>query len=177
MENIGKVTDEDFGLEVMAHAEPPMKRFGARGIVLNDTNQIAVFFKMKKNEYKLPGGGIDQGEDAILAFKRECEEEIGCEIEVVRNLGTILEVKSHENFEQLSYVFVAKVVKDYGALNLTQQEQDEGAGVVWMGVEDALKVIKNSLENLVASKYDSVYRTQFMVMRDVKILKKYLNQL
>lgn len=35
--------------------------------------------------------------------------------------------------------------------------------------------MKNCLDNLNDSKYDNVYRSRFMVLRDIKILEKYLN--
>ena len=38
------------------------------------------FNKKKKNEYKLPGGGIDYGETPNEAFIREALEETGCKI-------------------------------------------------------------------------------------------------
>ena len=83
----------------------PRLRYGARGIIENENGEIAVFNKQVKNEYKLPGGGIDTGEDPISAFKREAIEETGCEIENVEMIGEIIEEQSDENFVQHSYVF------------------------------------------------------------------------
>lgn len=56
-------------------------RLGARGIAIREDGKIAIFNKSNKNEYKLPGGGLEgEGEEA---FKREVLEEIGCEIEII----------------------------------------------------------------------------------------------
>ena len=170
-----KITDKDFGLEEKTLTNP-RKRQGARGIILNSDGKIAVFNKRAKNEFKLPGGGIDEGEDKIEAFKREAMEETGCEIGEIRFLGTIKEIQGEENFVQLSYVFASKVLKDTKTLSLTEKEKDEDAVLVWMDPKEALEQMKNCMDKLVDSKYDNVYRSKFMVKRDIEILEAYLNK-
>lgn len=173
MELIYKVTDEDIG-EKSIEAQNPRVRLGARGIVIREDGKIAVFNKSNKNEYKLPGGGIEESENPELAFKREVLEETGCEVEIVKCLGTIEEHKTLDNFKQISYVFVGKVIKDTNELHLTEKEKDEGAKLIWETPENGLKLISNCFENLVASKYESVYHTKFIVFRDKKILERYM---
>ena len=51
------------------------------------------------NEYKLPGGGMDEGEQPIETFKREILEEVGCEIDNIKLLGYTEEQKSKTNFK------------------------------------------------------------------------------
>lgn len=60
-------------------------RLGARGIAIREDGKIAIFNKSNKNEYKLPGGGLEgEGEEEPEeAFKREVLEEIGCKIEII----------------------------------------------------------------------------------------------
>ena len=111
MNCIRVLVDEDFGLKSVEFNNPRVRK-GARGIIINSDGKIAVFNKASKNEYKLPGGGIDEGENPEEAFKREALEETGCEIEIINSLGTIEEHKSLDNFKQTSYIFVAKVVND-----------------------------------------------------------------
>lgn len=72
----------------------------------------------------------------------------------------------------MRYVFVGKVLKDTKQLNVT--EKDEGAKLLWKTPKKALELIIKSYNELVASKYDSVYATKFVVLRDRKILEKYL---
>lgn len=66
---IGIITDEDFGDQSREFNNPRI-RYGARGIVINENGDLAVLNKTKKNEYKLPGGGIEANEDPHFAFKR-----------------------------------------------------------------------------------------------------------
>ena len=59
----------------------------ARAVVFDENNKIALLYVSKHNYHKLPGGGAEDGEDLIVALKRECVEEIGCDIEVIEDLG------------------------------------------------------------------------------------------
>lgn len=165
--------DSDFGLEC-TELDNPRKRFGARGLVFNEKGQIAVFNKRNKNEFKLPGGGIDDGEDPEKAFIREVMEETGCTIENCEMMGVVEERQSRENFMQKSYVFKSNVKTNTGKLNLTQKEKDEGAVLHWLTPLETLQKLKLCINELKESKYDNVYRSKFMVKRDILILEEYL---
>lgn len=174
MDLICKITDGNIG-EKTIKMENPKLRLGARGIVVRDDGKIAVFNKSNKNEYKLPGGGIEEKENKEEAFKREVLEETGCEVEIVDFLGTTEEYKSQNNFKQISYIFVGKVIKDTNHLSVTKKEKDEGAKLLWEAPEEALKLIKECFDKLVPSEYSSIYSTKFVVLRDRKILEYYIN--
>lgn len=175
MELICKVTDKDIG-KVPAEMNNPKLRLGARGIVIREDGKIAIFNKSNKNEYKLPGGGLEGEEKPEDAFKREVLEETGCEVEIIKELGTTEEYKSLNNFKQISYVFVGKVLKDTKQLNVTEKEAEEGARLLWETPKKALKLITECYDKLTASKYSSIYSTKFVVLRDRKILERYIMQ-
>ena len=172
MNLIKSLIDEDFELEIQKLDNPRIK-YGARGIVINQDNKIAILNKQLKNEYKLVGGGIEENEDPKIAFKREVLEEAGCNIEIIKGLGTIEEIKSHDNFKQLSYVFVAKVVGEFVEPTYTQKEIDEGSKLLWLNLDDAINKIKNSEKELIGSQYENLYHSKFIVRRDYEILKYY----
>ena len=174
MELICKITDEDIG-EKIINMENPKLRLGARGIVIREDGKIAIFNKTNKNQYKLPGGGVEGEEKPEEAFRREVLEETGCEAEIIETLGTTEEYKSLNNFKQISYVFVGKVLKDTNKLSVTGKEKDEGAKLLWETPEKALELITECFDKLVASKYSSIYSTKFVVLRDRKILEYYLS--
>ena len=175
---IGQIKDEDIG-EKSKEVEKYRQRFGARGIVIREDGKIAVFNKALKNEFKLPGGGIDEGEETAEAFKREVFEETGCKIEIIDFLGTIEELKTQDSFKQMSYVYVGKVIEDTKCLHVTEQEEKEGAKLLWETPERALELIKECYDKLLPSPCEadlsSVYYTKFIVRRDSKILETYLN--
>ena len=172
MKNIKVITDKDFGLDIIEFNNPKI-RIGARGIVFNSDNKIAILNNQKKNEYKLVGGGVEEDEDPKFAFEREVLEEAGCKVEIDDFIGTIREEKSQDNFIQTSYVYIAHVLEDTKQLNLTQKEVDEGSKLIWLNIDDAIKFIKECESNLKPSKYGNVYHTKFIVKRDYSILQYY----
>ena len=175
MKCICVIKDEDFNLESIEFQNPRI-RYGARGIVINNEGKIAIFNKSLKNEYKLPGGGIENNEQIEMAFKREVLEETGCEIEIIEKLGTIEEHKSLDNFKQISHVFVAKVIRDTHKLSLTDKEKAEGSRLIWVSLEEGLSLITNCINNIKASEYENLYHTKFIVTRDKYILEYYIKE-
>ena len=169
------ITERDLGLDIIEGKETEFYskdndsmtiRYGARGIVINKEGKIAVIYKKNKNEYKLPGGGVDKGEDFKEAFKRECIEEIGCMIENVEYLFDIEEDHINDNFKQISKVYIAKVKEKLKSNDLTELDKKE-----------ALEKMKECIKNLKGSKYDNVYRTKFVVGRDIRIVEKILENM
>lgn len=174
MDLICKLTDNDIG-EKFFELKNPELRVSSRGIVVREDGKIAIINKIKKNEYKLPGGGMENNETPEDAFKREVLEETGCVIEIVKNIGITEEYKYQTNFMQVSNVFVGKVVSETNQFNFTKKEKDEGARLLWMTPQNALELIRNSYNKLIKSEYESVYMTKFIVLRDSRILECYIN--
>ena len=179
------ITERDLGLDIIEGKETEFYskdnnnmtiRYGARGIVEGKDGKIAVIYKKNKNEYKLPGGGVDKGEDFKEAFKRECVEEIGCIIENVEYLFDIEEDHINDNFKQISKVYISKVKEKLESNNLTEQEKEEGLEYLWLDKKEALEKMKECIKNLKGSKYDNVYRTKFVVGRDIRIVEKVMEE-
>ncbi len=173
MNIISVLVDEDFNLNSIPFNDPRI-RYGARGIVKRQDGKIAIFNKSNKNEYKLPGGGIDDNEDPKEAFLREVLEETGCVVKIITKLGTIEEHKTLDNFKQISHVYVSEVIEDKKTLYLTQKEQDEGAKLLWLDEHEALEKISDCSQNLKESAYENFYHSRFIVERDRRILSYYL---
>ena len=176
MHIIFKLTDEDFNIEPKEMNNCRLRR-ASRGIIIREDGKIALQNKSNKNEYKLVGGGMENDEDPRIAFKREALEEAGCEIEIIKELGTTEEYKSLENLKQISHIFIAKVTNDLHQLNLTEKEKSEGAKLLWVAPEEALELITDCYDKLLPSDYDDVYDTRFVVLRDRKILQYYLKNI
>ncbi|PKK95675.1 MAG: NUDIX hydrolase [Tenericutes bacterium HGW-Tenericutes-5] len=171
---IAIIKDSDIGYENIPFNNPII-RYASRGIVYNKENKIAIFNKVNKNEFKLPGGGVENGESFKEAFIREVKEETGCILSSVREIGYIEEHKSQSNFKQISKVFIGECSKQNNFLNLTEKEKEEGGTLLWMDIDKALETMKNSFDNLIGSKYENIYITKFIVTRDIKILEYYKN--
>jgi 8-oxo-dGTP diphosphatase len=119
-------------------------RTAMRAIVLDNENNIALLHVTKRGYYKLPGGGVDEGEDTMKALKRECKEEIGCDIEIVGEVGTTVEYWKEDVEKQTSHCFIAKLVGEKGTPQLTEGEKEKGFETVWVPYDKARALLESS---------------------------------
>lgn len=106
-------------------------RQAARAIVTNDVGEVALLYVGKYKYHKLPGGGIEDGEDIAQALERELLEEIGCHAEVTGEVGKIVEYRDAWNMMQTSYCYRAKQVGATIAPEFTDKELSEDFSIVW----------------------------------------------
>lgn len=139
-------------------------REAARAVVFDEDNNIALLHATKTDYYKLPGGGLDDDTDKFVALKRECREEIGCDVEVLGEIGLVNEWRKFCTLHQISYCYTAKVVGGKGTPDFTESEVAEGFEVVWLPYDEALKILKESKAQHIGAK-------GYMVPRDLSILE------
>lgn len=119
-------------------------RRAARAVVADRDGNIALLHVTNKNYYKLPGGGIEEGEGIEEALKRECIEEIGCKIEIAGQVGEILEHRKMFSLNQHSYCYLARVVGEKGSPSFEKDEIEEGFEIVWTTPENALSLLSDN---------------------------------
>jgi len=148
-------------------------RKAARALVFNQEGQIALFrkkqtcllFVSKHNYHKLPGGGVEKGEDLLAALQREVLEETGCSVEVrSQNVGIIIEYRDEYEELQISYCFVADVVGQPRAASFTEKEISDGFQLQWVNVDQAIDTLK--------SDQPDDYLGKFIKQRDLEFLLK-----
>ena len=145
-------------------------REAVRAVVLDQDGNVALLHARKTNYYKLPGGGIDDDVDKISALKRECLEEIGCEIEILNEIGLVNEWRKFCELRQISCCYIAQVSDTKGTPSFTESELAEGFEIIWVSYDEALLKLKGSTATQIVSK-------DYMVPRDTAILesaRKYL---
>lgn len=113
-------------------------------MVFDQENQVALLYVSRHDYYKLPGGGVEKYEDYPTALKRECLEEIGCDVEVAGEIGQIIEYRKFCSLTQISYCYLAKVKGSKGMPNLMPDEIEDGFQVVWISLEEALLKLTNN---------------------------------
>jgi 8-oxo-dGTP diphosphatase len=119
-------------------------REASRAIVCDADGNVGLLHVTKDSYYKLPGGGLDESEDPLTALRRECREEIGCEIDVLGEIGSIVEYRKIYAIKQVSYCYFAKVKGEKGLPQLTESEAEKGFKQEWMSYEDAIASIAGS---------------------------------
>lgn len=165
-----RITDSDFFGGAPNYLQK-IDRRAARGVLFDKDDQIAMMFLAEMGLYKLPGGGIEEGESADQAFLREIMEETGCEAEIIEQLGYIEEHKNRNHYMQYSYCFLAKATSKKDRVYLTENEKKLGMQLKWMTKEQSLDIM-NRLINECRD-----YGERFMLFRDRAILEAAITSL
>jgi 8-oxo-dGTP diphosphatase len=118
-------------------------REAVRAIVFDAEQKIALLKVSRDSYFKLPGGGVEEGEDFVAALKRECLEEIGCEIKRTSLLGYTEEYWKEDTEKQISYCYVAELSGQKGYPNLTQSEKERGFETIWVTLEEAIQILES----------------------------------
>lgn len=143
-------------------------RRAARAVLTNDKGQVAVMHFTMTGSYKLPGGGIDDGESIEDALRREVREEAGYEITDVQELGVVEEDRYYCGMHQTSYCFAARVGQFVGT-ELTDEEAAEGMELVWVeSIDEAIAAIQ--AESMVDEDGNRIGH-EMMKLREVAILR------
>lgn len=144
------------------------ERRAARGVLFNDAGKVAVMHFTATGSYKLPGGGIDEGEEIIAALHREIREETGYEISAISELGVVTENRFYCAMSQTSYCFSARVGEFVGT-ELTEQEAAGGMELQWFDtIEQAIAAVESSSKT---DEEGSQVGLQMMILRDTAILQ------
>lgn len=148
-------------------------RKAARAIVFDENKLIALLDVSKEKYYKLPGGGVEKLEDFKETLKRECLEEIGSNIDIITELGSIVEYRKCFNLKQTSYCYIARLKGKKEESSFTKKELGQGFNSIWLPYDEALNVIsKNIATSFEGSSYIVPRETIFL-----KEAKKYLDKL
>jgi 8-oxo-dGTP diphosphatase len=98
---------EATGKKIPKSKEKYTLRIAARAIILDAKGNIAIMSTPKSEHchHKLPGGGLEGDEDIMATLRREIKEEVGCDVEIIKEVGEIIEYKNEYNQRQTSYCF------------------------------------------------------------------------
>ena len=169
MRTLLTITDADVGYDTPEPARY-QERTAARAVVFDADKKIALLHSTVHNYHKLPGGGVESGEDLLAALEREVEEEIGCQIEDIQELGSIEEFRKRISLHQWSHCYTARLVGEKGVPKLEADEMAEGFVTVWMPLDKAIETLQAELDR-------DHYLARFMTRRDLAILTACSKQL
>jgi 8-oxo-dGTP diphosphatase len=161
MELLLTLSDTDVGTEAV-HVAEYEPRLAARAIVFKGSS-IDLLHVSNDHYYKLPGGGVEPGESVENGLRREVLEEVGGTIRVTGEVGLIVEHRSQYRQLQTSHCFLAEIEQE-GTPSFTSEETDDGFRLIWMSLDEALRLLRESSP--------ATYLGKFIVKRDLRFLEK-----
>ncbi len=168
MRQLALLDQHQLGLREASDQPISYTRRAARAVLFNAAGQVAIMHFTTTGSYKLPGGGIDEGEDTIAALHREIREETGYEITDIHELGELVEYRYYCGMHQISYCYTATVTQFVGT-ELTQKEQNAGMELQWFDtIPQAIATIESGHQ---VDEDGSPIGLKMMILRDTAILK------
>lgn len=164
MKKIIEIREQDINSDAPSvDASQFRRREAARAVVTDDAGRVALLHVGLHGYHKLPGGGMDQGEDISTALERELLEEIGCKAEVTTELGETTEYRDQFELVQTSYCFIAKQIGDKQEPNFTDKEISEKFSIVWAdNIDSAIATLRQD--------QPANYEGKFIQKRDLAVL-------
>lgn len=115
-----------------------------RGIILDNDKNIALIYSQKLDYHTLPGGGIEPGETPEQAIIRECREETGCTVNIIKTLGIVREIR--EEYKKTGEIvgYVLETTKQDTQI-LQPDEQKELLTVIWTTLKKAQEIFNDEI--------------------------------
>ena len=114
-------------------------RLGAYAVIREGGDVLVTEQAAPQREFQLPGGGLDPGEGAVRALHRECLEETGWRIRVVRRIGAFQRFTYMPEYDlwarKVCHVYLARPVRRLG------EPAEAGHRAVWMPIPTALELL------------------------------------
>lgn len=146
-------------------SKPPQRK--VRAILVRPDGKLALMHEGASGLYALPGGGLEDGEDAQAALVRELFEETGCSCDAVTPLGIIAENRYHADLTRFSYFFVVHTKSTEANPHFTEEELLLGTTQLWCDLDEATALIRGECCDTPQKK--------FLQARDLAALDAYKN--
>ena len=147
------------------------RRPSVRGIIIKD-GKIAMMHSLKYDYYKLPGGGIEEGEELTDTLIREVREESGLIVkkDTVKEYGYVRRIekgKIEDIFIQENFYFLCDVEDVVQSQELDDYEEEEEFTLEYVTPEYAINVNETT-----DHKEKSLQQTfAGMILRENKVLQ------
>ncbi len=120
------------------------KRLATRSIAIQGET-ILLLYTERYQDYSLPGGGLDFGEDQIEGMIRELTEETGAkDIKNIKPFGAYEEYRpwykpDYDIQHMISYCYTCDINKELGKSKMESYETKNGMKAVWMNIHKAIE--------------------------------------
>jgi len=176
MEYLKTITDEDI-FENPEFKKPEVFEKGVRvkAVVINDEGKFCFVTNAVSEFYLLAGGGAES-DDLEKEIKRECDEEINFEVEVLGEIGKVHEFKNREAIESETICFIVKTTGKSPEDMRTEEEKENDLQVIWLDKDEATSILKSQVEKVKKGEV-GFYNTAFNIVRDNLFFNEYLKSL
>jgi ADP-ribose pyrophosphatase YjhB (NUDIX family) len=167
-------TDEDiFKNPEFSVPDEYRKRVTVKSITINDKGEYGFVTNTVHGFYLLAGGGAES-EDLEAEIKRECDEEMNIEVEVLKKIGVVHEYRNRNAREYETTCFFVRAIGELLDDTRTEDEKYKGLFPVWVSEEKAVKIIKEQQKKVLAGEV-AFYNTAFDMLRDARFFMDYLH--
>lgn len=144
-------------------------RTAARGIIKKGDEVLMIhctFF----DDYTFPGGGVEDGEDPIVALKRECMEEAGVIIKDIKPFYKTLEKReiSEDAYMLHESLFYLCDIDSYCETDLESYEVELGYTAVWISIDEAIRRDEIRMNLLKDTDYKGVLERELRILNALK---------
>ena len=116
-------------------------RTGAYAVIRDGDDVLLTEQAAPEREFQLPGGGVDPGEGLLTALHRECLEETGWRVCVLRRVGAFQRYAYLPDYDLWArkdcHVYLARPVRRVGP------PAEAGHRAVWMPIATAIALVGN----------------------------------
>ena len=174
MKLLKTITHPDFptpGIEIAT-------REAARIVLVDEDGLCPILYVDKFDVCCIPGWGIDEWEDIEVAVKREAFEETGCQVEILGEIGKVVEYRDAKgytkwiNLKQTSYCFYGKVISKWTP-EFTENEIKKWFELRWIPIDEVLEAM-NACKPIVLKAQLVKKRDRYIFEEGYKLLKDYL---
>lgn len=149
MKLIASLKDDQYPFTGVSHV-----REIVRCILLDEQNRVCIEYILDddgfgpRDYYETPGGGVKEGESHEQAIEREMEEEVGCKVQIIQELG---EVKDYYNLIKRRNHNYFYLVRKVGTCpqRLEEDEKRRINKIIWVDIDEAISLYENMQNVLV----------------------------
>ena len=155
--------------KTLSNQNKEVYRLAARGIIYNG-EKVLMIHSSFYNDCTFPGGGVESGEDILVALARECSEEAGV---VIKNIRPFYKTMEKREIDEKSYMLheshfflcdVDKIVPQH----LELYEVELGYKPIWISVDEAIECNTVKMNQLAETDYKGVLERELRILYALK---------
>lgn len=121
-------------------------KYATRTVLFDQNGKVAIINVTNHGYYKIPGGGIEPGEDILDAAIREVKEESGCDCKIIEKLGQIKTAVPVWEMLDISDGFIATVQGEKSQPNYDNWEKERGFTIEWFSdIDTAITTVERNI--------------------------------